>query len=116
MPIPWGKADPPPHPDEGIEWSRTSDRADRVEWELRQAASGSQCSLIAVTDIPSATCKERRMRIQWPSTQSMFLLVPEMKRDILPQMGSKKDCRRMGAEQGSSSTQSGEQMDSAARP
>jgi hypothetical protein len=41
LPISWGKADPPPHPDEGLEWSQTSDRADRVAWDLRQAASGS---------------------------------------------------------------------------
>ncbi len=41
VPISWGKADPPPHPDEGLEWSNTSDRADCVAWDLRRVESGS---------------------------------------------------------------------------
>jgi hypothetical protein len=32
----WGKANPPHHQDEGLEWSLTSDRATRVAWDLRQ--------------------------------------------------------------------------------
>ncbi len=33
VPILWGRADPPPHPDAGREWSDTNHRADRARWD-----------------------------------------------------------------------------------
>ncbi len=38
MPIRWGCPDPPPHPDEGIEWSNCLDRAARVQWDLAKGS------------------------------------------------------------------------------
>jgi hypothetical protein len=31
VPLPWGRPTPPPHPDEGLEWSNTTERWNRAE-------------------------------------------------------------------------------------
>jgi hypothetical protein len=38
VPVLWGRADPPPHPDTGREWSDTTDRADRARWDTAKGS------------------------------------------------------------------------------
>jgi hypothetical protein len=37
-PITWGRPDPPPHPEEGIDWSNSSDRYARAKWDLTKGS------------------------------------------------------------------------------
>jgi hypothetical protein len=59
MPLSWGRADPPPHPDEGIEWSNSADQGVRAAWDRERG------SFIAEMDTPSATPGNRgRLRLR----------------------------------------------------
>jgi hypothetical protein len=46
----WGRPDPPPHLDEGIEWSNASVRAARADWD-RRMSSGSPPPKVLTSDL-----------------------------------------------------------------